>query len=120
MSSRRDDLIALVYVLIYMMDQKRLSFIDRVLKVDKDQQFDIVKAEKFRMETKDLCGANEEESRAFHISQFVQEIMDYKFEETPDYNKLRFLLEKVLLDKRIIPNKKYDWISEQEQLLRAR
>ena len=28
MSSRRDDLIALVYVMIYMLDQKMLSFID--------------------------------------------------------------------------------------------
>lgn len=35
MSSRRDDLIALVYVMIYMLDQKQLSFIDRVLAADK-------------------------------------------------------------------------------------
>ena len=114
MSSRRDDLIALVYVLIYMLDPKKLTFIDQVLSVDKDQQFDIVKAEKLKMQTKDLCGVRAEDSRAFYITKFVDEVMSYKFEETPDYNKLRFLLEKILLDKKIIPNKKYDWMSEEE------
>ena len=40
--------------------------------------------------------------------------MSYGFEETPDYEKLRFYLEKVLLDQKITPSKKYDWMSEQE------
>lgn len=63
------------------------------------------------MGTADLCGSSAFESRAFHISAFVDEAMSYKFEESPDYNKLRFLLEKVLLDKKITPSKKYDWMS---------
>lgn len=50
------------------------------------------------MTTKDLCGASVSNSRAFHLTAFVDEIMSYSFEETPDYEKLRFCLEKVLLD----------------------
>ena len=69
------------------------------------------------MSTDDLCGRNSFDSRAFYITAFVNEVMSYKFEETPDYNKLRFLLEKVLLDKKITPSKKYDWMSQEEQLM---
>lgn len=97
-----------------MLDQNRLSFIDRVLNVDKQKQFEIVKEEKFKMSTADLCGSSAVVSRAFYISAFVDEVMSYRYEESPDYNKLRFLLEKVLLDKKITPSKKYDWMSQEE------
>ena len=32
-----------------------------------------------------------------------------KFDEKPDYSKLRFQLTKILLDIEIVPSKKFDW-----------
>jgi hypothetical protein len=40
---------------------------------------------------------------------FIQEIFDLKFEETPDYDKLRFYLVKGILDLNETPNKDFDW-----------
>ena len=35
--------------------------------------------------------------------------MQIKFEEEPNYNKLKFLLIKCLLDADDVPDKRYDW-----------
>ena len=40
--------------------------------------------------------------------------MSYDFEDTPNYEKLKFLLEKVLLDRKMIPLKVYDLYKMQE------
>jgi hypothetical protein len=36
--------------------------------------------------------------------------MSYTFDETPNYNKLKFLLTKSLIDQELMPNQDYDWI----------
>ena len=61
----------------------------------------------------ELCGNNASETRAFAIKPFVQEVMSYGFQDAPNYSKLRFLLEKALLDRDLIPIEKYDfWAME--------
>jgi hypothetical protein len=32
-----------------------------------------------------------------------------EFEEKPDYARLKFMLQKIMLDKEYIPNKIFDW-----------
>jgi hypothetical protein len=39
----------------------------------------------------------------------MEEACNLKFDEKPDYGKLRFLLEKILLDRDVIPNSKYSF-----------
>ena len=40
-----------------------------------------------------------------YLKEFCQKIYALKFDEKPDYNKLRWLLRKNLLDTEIVPNK---------------
>jgi hypothetical protein len=44
------------------------------------------------------------------LHDFIEEIMSYTFDETPNYNKLKFLLTKSLIDQELMPNQDYDWI----------
>ena len=101
-TSRRDDFLSLMYNLVYMLDAQRLSIL-RKIKSSDDQFFDKIKAAKLNMTIDDLCGQNLGQSRAFLIRPFIEEVMSYSFSETPNYEKLKFLLEKVLLDRKSIP-----------------
>lgn len=67
--------------------------------------FDKVKQAKLNMTVDDLCGKSRAESRAFLLRPFVDEVMSYDFADAPNYEKLNFLLEKVLLDHQSIPLK---------------
>lgn len=40
---------------------------------------------------------------------FAEEIFSIEFKEKPNYSKLRFLLERNLLESNEVPNKVYDW-----------
>jgi hypothetical protein len=42
-TSRRDDLISLVYLLIFLMDYSRLRFISKVEKLNKKDKFNLIK-----------------------------------------------------------------------------
>lgn len=108
-TSRRDDLISLVYILIFMMDIDRLKFINEVEGISKKEKFKIIKDQKLSMSVKELCGKTITESSAFLISDFVQNVMDLKFEEEPNYGKLKFFLTKALLETGDVPNKEHDW-----------
>jgi len=52
-----------------------------------------------------LCTSPESQ----HFLNFIQNIFNLKFEETPNYDKLRFMLVTELLDIGESPSKKYDW-----------
>ena len=41
---------------------------------------------------------------------FIKLVYDLKFEQKPDYDKLKFMLTKILLDSNKIPDKQYDWM----------
>lgn len=113
--SRRDDLISLVYTLVFMLDQSRMSFINNLVDKDKLERLRIVGEAKDKMTVQDLCGSSESESIAFLLTPFAEEVMKYEYDEQPDYNKLRFLLERVLMQKNIAPSRKYDWTPERKQ-----
>lgn len=87
--SRRDDLISLVYLLIYLLDVGRLNFIDYCRD---NENIEIVGKIKSKMGCSELCGNSMEESRAYSIKEFVIEAMSYEFTDEPNYDKLRFLL----------------------------
>ena len=40
---------------------------------------------------------------------FIEDIFQLNFDETPDYNKLQFLLVKKILDLNETPSKEFDW-----------
>ena len=88
--------------MIYMLDQDRLSFLKQ-LKTSDDNFFQKVRTAKLGMTVDCLCGENFSQSRAYLVKPFVREVMSYKFSEAPNYEKLKFLLEKSLLDRKIIP-----------------
>lgn len=98
-----------------MLDLKRFKFLQFTKNKSRDESFKIVKEEKFKMGLKEFCGESKSESRAFHISEFVDEILNYEFSEMPNYDKLRFLLEKVLLQHNIVPSSNFDWMSKDYQ-----
>lgn len=41
---------------------------------------------------------------------FLRIVFSLKFEEKPDYDKLKFMLIKTLLDSNETPDKKFDWM----------
>lgn len=93
--SRRDDLISLVYLLIFLLDAKRLTW----LSISRDgTKFERIKKLKIEADADQLCGTNPSESRAHFLHPFVSHVLSYTFKEAPNYSKLRFLLEKALLD----------------------
>jgi len=61
------------------------------------------------MTTQDLCGTQDENLEVYKLSPFVDEVMSLQFDEEPNYNKLKFLLTKSLLDSGYVPDKHYDW-----------
>ena len=61
------------------------------------------------MTTEDLCGTQDENLEVYKLSPFVDEVMSLKFNEEPNYNKLKFLLTKSLLNSGYVPDKHYDW-----------
>ena len=50
------------------------------------------------MRPAEICGPSLKKSRAYYLLPFVEEVFSLKFEDSPDYNKLRFLLQKIFLD----------------------
>ena len=43
----------------------------------------------------------------------LEEAYSYKYDERPNYGKLRFLLESILLNNETLPDKQYSWIRNQ-------
>ena len=61
-----------------------------------------------------LCGTDPSQSRAHFLHPFVAHVMSYNFQEAPNYSKLRFLLEKALLNNNSAPLQDYDFASMEE------
>ena len=76
-SCRKDDLVSLVYVLIFMLDFKRLTFINQIKNKNRQEILTLITDAKFKLGPAELCGKSLEESRAFHIYRFVDEIYSY-------------------------------------------
>lgn len=108
-TSRRDDLISLVYNLVFFLDMDRLTFINQVQSKSKQNKFKIIKEAKMAMTPRDLCGSSKEESPAFCLLDFTEEVFSYGFETKPDYERLRTILTKSLDSLGFSPSKNYDW-----------
>lgn len=111
--SRRDDLISLCYFLLYLVDGD-LAFLEQNSESSKEnsqdaskQREEFLRIQKFKNQlTPELLCASPESK---HFLRFINLIFSLKFEETPNYEKLRFMLVTELLDLGESPSKKYDW-----------
>lgn len=99
--SRRDDIISLIYMLIFCINSKQ-AWIDNSRPVN--EQFEEIGKFKVLTKSKDFCDKETE---------FLLPLLSYsyklKYEEKPNYNRLRFMFKKILLDKGFFPSDKFDW-----------
>ena len=110
--SRRDDLISLCYFLLYLVDGD-LAFLQKeqeqedesILAEWKQEEFNRIKQLKNTLAPEAICESEEGQ----RLLPFVKEIFALQFEERPNYDKLRFMLIKALLDINETPTKEYDW-----------
>lgn len=75
--------------------------------------FDYVKEAKLGMTAERLCSNASE-----LILPFVTEVFGYKFDEQPDYSKLKFSLSKFLLTFELYPDLYFDWTKRKNRGLR--
>jgi hypothetical protein len=110
--SRRDDLISMCYLLVFLFNGKR-TWEQEECEVSPISLFTKVSTIKKSMMPLKLCVGSSRK-----LLPFTEEVFKYGFSETPDYSKLKFLLSKVLLDQDITPNLFFDWsrIPRQEQI----
>lgn len=70
-----------------------------------------MKKKKKLLTANDFCGFHMNETSAFMVKPYLETVLGYKFSEEPDYQYLKFLLQKSLLDENIVPNNKFEWIN---------
>ena len=107
--SRRDDLISLVYFLLYLVDGDLVFLASEdgeESKQTQQQEFAHIKKVKNAITSAQLTQDSEEGER---MISFIDEIFKLRFDEKPNYDKLKFNLVKILLDLNQTPNKVYDW-----------
>jgi hypothetical protein len=103
--SRRDDLMSLCYLMIYMItgdipfirDENQQPLPDH--QAEQRREFERVKKLKNDLTPNQLC--NLPESRL--LLPFVEDVYSLKYDEEPDYSKLRFMLLKALLERDQVP-----------------
>ena len=100
--SRRDDIISLVYVLQFLIITKNLSWINEECAVN--DQWDRIARYKVFTTARNYC--TEETKFLYPLLKYAYKL---EFKESPDYNNIRFLLKKILLDKNYIPDCQFDW-----------
>ena len=107
--SRRDDIEALGYVMIYFL-KGSLPWQGMVINNPK-KKYDKIK--KLKLETKltDLCNG-----LPIEMVKFIQYARDMKFEDRPDYNYLRSLLRKAAKNNNLkFDSTKFDWIVKENE-----
>ena len=138
--SRRDDLISLCYLLVYLIDGD-LTFLTKEDQMEdsamlsesqpapdltssnggehgkiKEDEFVRLRRAKNTLSPEQLCDSEE----SLLLLPFMKEIMGYRFNEQPNYDKLRCLLLKILLDQNEEPDNAFDWnegyVVEDEQV----
>ena len=107
--SRRDDIEALGYMLIYFL-KGSLPWQGQVLNNPK-RKYDRIKQLKYDIPLQDLCAGYPDE-----LVKFIQYARDMKFEDKPDYNYLRDLLKKAAKNNGLqYDPSKFDWIVKEEK-----
>lgn len=109
--SRRDDFISLCYLLIYMVDDGTSPFqVNMGLPRTPERkrlEFNTTKNLKLTVPLSELCASK----KGNKMLAFMEIVFDMKFEDEPEYAKLRFMLTKILLDQNSVPNHEFDWNS---------
>ena len=107
--SRRDDIEAVGYMLLYFL-KGSLPWQGMVLK-DPKKKYDKIKQLKYDIKLEDLCAG-----QPIELVKFIQYARDMKFEDKPDYNYLRNLLRKAATNNGLhFDPSKFDWIVKEEQ-----
>jgi serine/threonine protein kinase len=107
--SRRDDIEAVGYMLLYFL-KGSLPWQGMVLK-DPKKKYDKIKQLKYDIKLEDLCAG-----QPIELVKFIQYARDMKFEDKPDYNYLRNLLRKAATNGGLhFDPSKFDWIVKEEQ-----
>ena len=107
--SRRDDIEALGYMLLYFL-KGGLPWQGMVLR-DPNRKYDKIKQLKYDIKLDDLCAG-----QPIELNKFIQYARDMKFEDKPDYNYLRNLLRKAAANNGLVFNpSKFDWIVNEEK-----
>ena len=102
--SRRDDIEAVGYMMIYLM-KGRLPWQGQVNSNPK-KKYDRIKKIKIDLKLNDLCEGLPKET-----IKFIQYARDMKFEDKPDYNYLRNLLKRMAAKNGLkMDTSKFDWI----------
>jgi casein kinase 1 len=106
--SRRDDLISLAYLLIYLVDGDLLFMQGEGSSEDEPDQateFKNIGLKKVKMTPEELCITDESRK----LLPFISEIYKLSYGEEPNYSKLNFILVKELMLMNMSPSKVYDW-----------
>jgi serine/threonine protein kinase len=108
--SRRDDLISLAYLLVYIVDGD-LEFMKGQCEDGEDNassnsdEFIKIGKGKLNMTPEDICPSAESRE----LVPFIQEVYSLGFSEEPNYSKLNFLLVKILMNANVVPDNQYEW-----------
>lgn len=89
-TSRRDDLISLCYLLVFVINEGRLPNIDIYNQRDKNESFRKIRDAKLKHSLDDLCN---EETGTADLTDFFHECFSYRFKDKPKYAKLRAILD---------------------------
>jgi serine/threonine protein kinase len=95
--SRRDDFISLVYMLTYLASGKLLFIIPQI---PLEKQIGNIKRKKNKYSAEKVCRMQ----KCKYLLELLEMVYNLKFEETPDYNAMRWILKKNLLDINMAPN----------------
>ena len=107
--SRRDDIEALGYIMVYFL-RGSLPWQGMVIN-DPKKKYDKIKQLKYDIKLEDLCAGLPKE-----CVKFIQYARDMKFEDRPDYSYLRHLL-RIAAQKNglVFDNTKFDWIVKEKE-----
>ena len=107
--SRRDDIEALGYIMVYFL-KGSLPWQGMVIN-DVKKKYDKIKKLKLEIKLTDLCNA-----LPIETVKFIQYARDLKFEDRPDYNYLRDLLRKAAKNNNLkFDSTKFDWIVKENE-----
>ena len=108
--SRRDDIEALGYIMVYFL-RGSLPWQGMIIN-DPKKKYDKIKQLKYDIKLEDLCAGLPNE-----CIKFIQYARDMRFEDRPDYSYLRGLLRKAAKNNHLhFDYNKFDWIVKQKEI----
>jgi casein kinase 1 len=102
--SRRDDLEALGYVLIYLM-KGSLPWQGAVKVLDKQERYNQIKDIKIQTSVETLC-----EDLPKEFADYIKYVRGLKYDEKPDYQMLRDMFKKLFYQKKYVEDYEFDWV----------